>query len=151
MHESFVLRRMTEDDLPVVLHNERAAYSHPWSEKHFRDCLRAPNESWVLVNDDRVIGHGIISVVLDEGHVLNLCIAPARQGEGLGRYLLDRLMARLWEKGASTIFLEVRASQVVAQSLYASAGFVEIGVRHGYYPATEGREDAIIMACQKVD
>lgn len=136
---------MTEADIPCVLVNERSAYSHPWTERHFRDSLVLPNEAWVLECDGRVIGHAVISRVLDEGQILNVCIAPARQGEGLGRELLSRVMFQLSLYGVSRIFLEVRVSNVAARQLYESAGFETVGVRKDYYPAASGREDAIVM------
>jgi ribosomal-protein-alanine N-acetyltransferase len=65
---------------------------------------------------------------------------------GLGRRLLRRLLALAHAKGADTAFLEVRKSNTLARALYASEGFCEIGDRRGYYPARNGREDAVVLA-----
>ena len=64
---------------------------------------------------------------------------------GLGRRLLMRLLDVIRWSGAERVFLEVRPSNPVAQKLYASIGFTEIGRRPRYYPARDGREDAIVM------
>ena len=91
------------------------------------------------------IGYAIVLNVLDESHLLDIGVVPAAQGQGLGRYFLGWLCERAKEHGADTFFLEVRPSNVAALRLYERFGFAEIGRRRGYYPAAEGREDAIVM------
>lgn len=140
------MRPMEETDIGAVLAVERAGYPHPWTEGNFRDCLRAGYCCWVLEQDGAIIGHGVLSVAVGEAHVLNVCVHPDRQGRGLGRRILERLLRLAREHEADTAFLEVRASNTVAQRLYESAGFNEIGLRRGYYPARNGREDAVVYA-----
>ena len=141
-----LLRPMEEDDVPDVLAVERAAYPHPWTEGIFRDCLRAGYCCWVLQLEGRMIGHGVLSVAVGEAHILNVCVHPAWQGQGLGRRILERMLRLAREHQADTAFLEVRVSNIAAQHLYEAAGFNEIGLRRGYYPADKGREDAIVYA-----
>lgn len=136
---------MRENDLPAVMGVERAAYPHPWTEGIFRDCLRVGYACWVMERGDELIGHGVVSVAAGECHILNLCVHPDWQRRQLGRKMLRRLLAHARRSGADTAFLEVRASNRAALALYAAEGFCEIGVRRGYYPATRGREDAIVM------
>ena len=143
---SLRMRPMEEDDMAAVLAVERVGYPHPWTEGNFRDCLRAGYCCWVLEQDGRMIGHGVLSVAVGEAHVLNVCVHPDWQGRGLGRRILDRMLRLAREHEADTAFLEVRASNTVAQHLYESAGFNEIGLRRGYYPAHNGREDAVVYA-----
>jgi len=81
-----------------------------------------------------------------EAHVLNVCIAPDRQGHGLGRALMTHLLERARALGAELVFLEVRPSNRPAIELYESMGFNAIGLRRNYYPAPFGHEDAQIMA-----
>lgn len=140
------LRRMTEDDLPRVLAIERAAYEFPWSETIFRDCLKVGYPAWLYVDDDVVHGYVIMSVGAGEGHLLNLCVDPASQGRGIGTVLLCTMikMARILR--LSRLFLEVRESNRRAQRLYRRHGFSEVGRRRRYYPARDGREDALVMA-----
>lgn len=144
------LRKMYEEDLPGVLLVEHAAYATPWAEGIFRDCLRVGYCCLVLERAERIIGHGIMSIAAGECHILNLCIHPDYHRRGLGRRLLRRLLALARQQDTDTAFLEVRASNRHALSLYSDEGFNEIGLRRGYYPAGEGRgqarEDAVVMA-----
>jgi ribosomal-protein-alanine N-acetyltransferase len=140
------IRAMRRDDLPVVAALEAASYDFPWSAGIFGDCLKAGHPCWVLCSDGEVAGYGILSVAAGEAHVLNLCIGPDWRGRGLGRHLLGRLLDVARWSGAERVFLEVRPSNPVAQQLYTSVGFREIGRRPRYYPAKGGREDAIVMA-----
>ena len=80
-----------------------------------------------------------------EAHLLNLTVAPAWRRRGLGRDLLGHCLANACEQGVGTIFLEVRVSNAGATALYRNSGFVDLAVRRAYYPAREGREDALIM------
>lgn len=142
----FSLRPMRAQDLEAVLGCERAAYEFPWSADIFSDCLRVGYNCWVVQIGRLVVGHGIMSIGAGECHVLNLCVHPRWQGMGLGRRLLRRLLALARDKRSDTAFLEVRVSNRLARALYASEGFCEIGERRGYYPARNGREDAVVLA-----
>ncbi len=140
------LRPMGLADLPSVLAVEAAAYSHPWTDGIFRDCLRVGYFCWVCELGGEPVGHGVMSVAVGEAHILNLCIAPDRQRQGLGRRLLERLLRVARDHRADTVYLEVRASNRIARTLYESSGFAEVGVRRDYYPGHKRREDAIIYA-----
>lgn len=140
------LRPMFAADIESVLEAERAAYEFPWSEDIFEDCLRVGYNCVVAEIGRLVVGHGVMSVGAGECHVLNLCIHPQWQGMGLGRQMLRRLLALASNKGADTAFLEVRESNQTARHLYRAEGFCEIGTRRGYYPARNGRENAIVLA-----
>jgi ribosomal-protein-alanine N-acetyltransferase len=142
----FAMRPMKPIDIPAVMTVETAAYPHPWSEGIFRDCLRVGYCCWVIALGRDLIGHGVMSIAAGECHILNLCVHPDWQGRRLGRKMLRRLLAIGRSHGADTAFLEVRVSNRRAGSLYEREGFCEVGLRRGYYPAEEGREDAVIMA-----
>jgi [ribosomal protein S18]-alanine N-acetyltransferase len=142
------LRAMREADLDAILAIEQRAYPFPWTRGIFRDCLAAAYPAWVLHEHGLTIGYGVISLAADEAHLLNLCIAPERQGRGYGRQLLRALVKLAADRGAARIFLEVRPSNPNAIALYHDEGFNEIGRRPRYYPAKEGREDAIVMAME---
>jgi ribosomal-protein-alanine N-acetyltransferase len=133
-------------DLPDVLRNERRGYTHPWTEGIFRDCLRNGQECWLLMCSDQNVGHGILSVAAGESHLLNVCVHPDFQGHGFGRILVEHLLERARTGEASTIFLEVRPSNVAACELYDKLGFNEVGLRENYYPSNIGREDALVLA-----
>jgi len=143
------LRRMRMRDLEAVLAVERAAYPSPWSEGIFQDSLSAGHYCLVLEQNlcRGLIGHGVMMLAVDECHLLNVCIHPSHQRQGLGRLLLRRLLAIARQRQATSAFLEVRASNQAALALYQAEGFNEIGLRRDYYPAPKGREDAIVMGC----
>jgi ribosomal-protein-alanine N-acetyltransferase len=143
------VRAMRREDLQAVSTLESASYDFPWSRGIFSDCLKAGHPCWVLLSDGEVAGYGILSVAAGEAHVLNLCIGQPWRGQGLGRHLLGRLLDVARWSGAERVFLEVRPSNPVAQQLYASVGFRQIGRRPRYYPSKEGREDAIVMALER--
>ncbi|MCL7715546.1 ribosomal protein S18-alanine N-acetyltransferase [Stenotrophomonas sp. CPCC 101365] len=142
---------MHEGDLEAVMAIELRAYPFPWTRGIFQDCLRAGYCGQVLVGRDGLLGYGMLSVAADEAHVLNVCIDPARQSHGHGRRLLRALVQEARVRGAARVFLEVRPSNTAAIALYHSEGFNEIGRRPRYYPATYGREDALVMATELVD
>jgi ribosomal-protein-alanine N-acetyltransferase len=139
---------MREADIDDVLYIERGAYAFPWSEGIFRDCLRVGYSCWVLEDGGAMVGYGIMSVGAGESHILNLCIGPGEQGRGLGRYLLEHLLAVARDHHARTTMLEVRPSNAPALRLYNNMGFNEVGVRRGYYPDRHGREDALVLALE---
>lgn len=145
---SLEMRAMRREDLLRVSELEQASYDFPWSQGIFGDCLKAGHPSWVLCLDRQIIGYGILSVGAGEAHVLNVCIAPDQRGQGFGRHLMKRLLDIARWNAAERVFLEVRPSNPNAQALYASLGFHQIGRRPRYYPAREGREDAIVMALE---
>ncbi|WP_430388055.1 ribosomal protein S18-alanine N-acetyltransferase [Dyella sp. 20L07] len=140
------IRAMRRDDVQTVAEMEAASYEFPWTPGIFTDCLKAGHPCWVMWVDGEVAGYGVLSVAAGEAHVLNVCVGPAHRGLGLGRLLLRRLLDIARWNGATRVFLEVRPSNPVAQSLYRAMGFDEIGRRPKYYPARDGREDAIVMA-----
>ncbi|MFT7245426.1 MAG: ribosomal-protein-alanine N-acetyltransferase [Candidatus Azotimanducaceae bacterium] len=141
----FRILPMSYGDLPHVVRNERLSYSHPWTEGIFQDCLHSGNDCWLIKREQKTLGHAILSIAAGESHLLNVCIAPEFQGEGLGRILVAHMLKCAKKKGASCVFLEVRPSNKVACDLYDSLGFNEVGLRRGYYPVSDGREDALVL------
>lgn len=150
MPDTLSFRRMGEADIEQVLKIEYAAYSHPWTRGIFLDGLQS-YDCWLIFAGSQQVGHGVIQLILDEAHLLNITIKPENQGGGLGLRLLEHLMQRATELGARECFLEVRDSNRSAYRLYERYGFNEIGRRRDYYPAVGGREDALVMACTLFD
>lgn len=139
------VRPMLETDLPRVHQIELASYDYPWSLGNFMDSLRAGYSMWVREANGEVIGYYAMMLVLDEAYLLNFTIAPSWRRHGLGRNLLEHCLACACGHRARDLFLEVRASNHAAIGLYRAHGFVDLAMRRGYYPAREGREDAIVM------
>ena len=114
----------------------------PWTAAEFAQFAR---------DDDTVIvekpgGVAVLRCVLDEAELLTIAVAPEKRREGLGRVLLDGVIAAARERGAVKIFLEVAADNAAARRLYARAGFVLSGHRKGYYRRAGGhRVDALVL------
>lgn len=140
------LRKMDHADLPKVLEIESLNYDFPWSEGVFKDCFRAMNYvNWVCeAPKDVMVGYCILSVAAGEAHVMNISVNPDFQRQGAGRKMLLHLIEYARPR-AEKLFLEVRPSNPGAIDLYRKTGFREIGLRKGYYPAKNGREDAIMF------
>jgi len=143
-----LIRPMLESDLDQVMENENAAYEFPWTRGIFENNLKRHYAIVAVDNDtQQPLGHALLSVVLDESHVLNIAVAPQGQRRGIGRLMLEDILEHARDNNCLEAFLEVRESNRPAFTLYHSLGFNEIGVRKNYYPAKDGREDAILLAC----
>lgn len=139
------LEPMLVDDLSAIHSIEVAANQFPWSLKNFEDSLQAGYQGFVVRENQKIIAYALVQHVLDEAHLLNICVRPDRQGRGLGRQLLNTVIDAVSLRGSNLMVLEVRRSNRRAQELYLSAGFNEMSIRRGYYPAVQGREDAVLM------
>ncbi len=139
------IRRMHYQDLDRVVAIEDRIYPFPWTRGNFRDSLNAGYDCWVYEVERTMIGYAVLMFAVDEAHLLNLSIAAGWQGKGYGRALLDAMMRSAKDHGCVFISLEVRPSNPGAIRLYQKAGFREIALRKGYYPADRGREDALVM------
>jgi len=141
------LQALTVSDLQDLLAIEQGAYSHPWTRGNFVDALAAGYQAQGLWLDDALAGYYIAMRGVDETHLLNITVAPALQGRGWGRYLLDALVEWSRTQSAVWVWLEVRESNRRAQQLYERYGFARVGLRKGYYPAgREQRENAVVMS-----
>jgi [ribosomal protein S18]-alanine N-acetyltransferase len=139
-------RPMREADLEEIMAIERRSYRYPWTRLIFNDCLRAGYCCWVCERQGVVEGYGVTSIAAGESHLLNLCVRPESQQQGIGRKLLLHLISLARRHNAEMMFLEVRPTNRAARALYESMGFNELGSRREYYPADHGREDALILA-----
>ena len=139
------LMPMEAGDLARVIHIENDIYEFPWTRGNFDDSLKAGYSCWVYVDGVELIGYCVVMLAVDEAHLLNISIAQAWQGQGLGRALLAAVTREMQSHGARSMLLEVRPSNAVGRHLYASAGYVQVGQRKDYYPALRGREDALVL------
>lgn len=141
------LSQMTESDLDEVAAIERSAYEFPWSRGNFEDSLRNGYYGICMRHvTGALIGYCVLMPVVDEMHLLNLCVAPEAQGAGAGLTLLRESVRIALAQGLEGMLLEVRPSNHRAIRLYEQFGFITIGRRRNYYPARHhSREDAIVM------
>jgi [ribosomal protein S18]-alanine N-acetyltransferase len=147
---SVLLRGMSPADLPRVLELEEELFApDTWTEAMYRDELARTDTRHYLVaeNGSGVVGYGGLIAYDDEAHVATIGVAAARQGEGIGALLLDALLAEA-DRRSPVVLLEVRADNEVAQALYRTRGFIEIGRRRGYYQPSG--TDAVVMKREKL-
>ncbi|MCO6411816.1 MAG: ribosomal protein S18-alanine N-acetyltransferase [Thiogranum sp.] len=140
------LRPLTPDDLDAIMEIEHRAYRFPWTAGIFRDCLRVGYCCWCYERNDRIEGYGVMSVAAGESHILNLTVRPESQRQGIGARLMRHFLQLARRHNADIVMLEVRPSNTPAVRLYEKMGFNEVGVRRNYYPADQGREDALLLA-----
>ncbi len=141
------LRLLLEADLPDVMQLERAAHSHPWLQSSFEDCLRGRQRCWLAEYKGVLVGYVVVADGGGDAELLNIAVAPGFQSKGIGSCLLQHAVNYVKDH-ADMMFLEVRVSNRKAIELYAREGFFEVGQRKNYYPTVNGREDALLMACQ---
>src|ERR1700683_2983600 len=139
------IRPRRAPDGAEVVAIERASYQFPWSEGIFRDCLRVGYVCRVVTVGQVLMGYGVMSTGAGEAHILNVCVGESFRCRGLGRRLMLALIERAAAAGVNEAFLEVRPSNTAAIRLYQSMGFVQLGMRRGYYQAVGGREDAAVL------
>jgi ribosomal-protein-alanine N-acetyltransferase len=143
--DSLILDAMQVKHLDDVMAIEAQAYTFSWTRSMFVSSLSSKDVCLILIADEKIIGYAIFNYIMDEAHLLNICISPDYQFMGLGRLLLRRIVLLSIENRSVMFFLEVRSSNTHAIDLYFSEGFNEVGVRPNYYPSEKGREDAILM------
>jgi ribosomal-protein-alanine N-acetyltransferase len=119
----------------------------PWSRRIFEDCLTKPYFAYLLEQNSQPFGYYIGMKVLDEVTLMDIVVSAAHQGKGLGKSLLQHLMAQCHQNNIQQIWLEVRESNSAAIKLYDNAGFILVEQRVNYYPSAKGKEDALIMCC----
>jgi ribosomal-protein-alanine N-acetyltransferase len=140
-----LIRQLKADDLDCVAQIEQAAYPFPWTRGIFSDCIQAGYDCSALQAGSSLIAYSIQSHVAGESHLLNLCVATEWQKKGYGNLMLDHAIRQAGRQQCSTVFLEVRPSNLPGIRLYKHKGFFIVGKRPGYYRAADGREDAIVM------
>lgn len=142
------IRRMKAGDVDEVTAIEAATFARPWSRDSFlREMEKNPAARYLVAEKDgRIIGYAGAWVILDECHITNIAVAEGERGQGTGRKLTEALMRYVSNLGAAYATLEVRVSNVRAQHLYASLGFVSVGKRKRYYE--DNGEDAFLMVCE---
>ena len=145
---SRVLLPMTTTQLDAVMAIEVAAYAFPWSRGNFIDSIAARYPARLLYDPTGALqGYFVAMVGVDEMHLLNITVAPAVQGRGHARFMIDALLDLCCAHAARELWLEVRESNARARRIYERLGFAQVGVRKAYYPAAAGRrEDAVVMS-----
>jgi len=142
MADRFRIRPAELTDVPAVHAIEQRVFADPWSTQDFRDCV---SFALFLVAEEhaQVAGYVVALDAADEGEILNLAVAEGGRRRGLGRALVEAIIAALSERGVRQVYLEVRESNAAARALYAAFGFKDVGRRKAYYRRPV--EDAIVL------
>ena len=130
-----------------ILRIEQQCFSLPWTREQLMAQLTDSMHVFLAAEDEegRAVGYVGLMYVLDEGYISNIAVSPSRRREGIADMLLDELRRRAKAKKLSFLTLEVRLSNIPAQSLYKKHGYIEVGRRRNYYSLP--REDAVLMTC----
>jgi len=139
------IRQMLVTDLDEVIVIEKEVFLFPWTRGNFGDSISSGYHCYVLELGGHIFGYGVMTISLDEAHLLTLSVTAGWQQEGWGEKLLQHFICLAKEHHARSVFLEVRKSNLGAARLYERIGFTRIATRTGYYPAMGGHEDAIVM------
>lgn len=143
---SIALRPFQESDLAAMAAIEAELQSFPWTALQFIQSYSEGHRGLVAMAGEELVGFAVTQLVLDELSLLTLGVKRDWQRRGIARQLVEAIAEQGCEQGAAVLMLEVRKSNAPARSLYRRLGFVETGLRKGYYRAEEGREDAVLMA-----
>jgi len=150
------LRLMDESDLNQVFTIEQKSYDFPWTLNGFEKSLDQGLNYVFSDIENQMLGYCCILPVLDEAHILNICVAPKFQRKSVAKKAFLKILENLKDRDFKVVFLEVRKSNSAAHSLYRQLGFTEDGIRKGYYRSQvwdeetqdiiEEKEDAILMS-----
>lgn len=143
---SLVIRKMAMDDLEQVIAIDQVSFSLPWPSRTFQYELtdNPASRCWVAELDGRVAAMLVGWLIVDELHIATIATHPDLRGQGIGKAILIHALRSARDEGVLKSFLEVRASNVMAQKMYKSFGYVEDGRRKEYYK--DNAEDAILMS-----
>ena len=133
------IRALEKGDLPFVANLEKMLFSDPWSTESLAEEIKFPfGKSYILLEDGAPCAYGLFRLMAGEGEVLRIGTCPEHRRKGFARALMEHFLSHSPEK----VFLEVRAGNTPARSLYEAVGFREISVRPRYY--RDPTEDAVI-------
>ncbi|MDH3223629.1 MAG: ribosomal protein S18-alanine N-acetyltransferase [Gemmatimonadota bacterium] len=132
--EAALVRRARPDDVAELVRIEEASFTDPWSSDAFESLLlRDDADVLVAVSGEEVWGYAVVWTAADEAELANVAVAPGARRRGVGVRLVRAALETASQRGARTVYLEVRASNQGALRLYESLGFRHVGIRRGYY------------------
>ena len=139
-----LIREMQVKDADAVSRLEAQIFSQPWSRQGFVDSLNLGNTIFLVAEEeDRILGYIGMYFTMDEGEITNVAVNPLKRCHGVGGMLIDAMKREAEQRALARIVLEVRVSNQSAIRLYERSGFVNWGVRKGFYDLP--KEDAYIM------
>jgi [ribosomal protein S18]-alanine N-acetyltransferase len=123
-------------------------YGEAWTEAQCAGILGMPG-SWLLIarNGDDPAGFALVREIAGEAELLLIAVRHRYRRQGVGRALLDRVSDQARAQSVKVLHLEVRQNNP-AMALYRAAGFIQAGIRHGYYRGRSGKVfDALTFRC----
>jgi ribosomal-protein-alanine N-acetyltransferase len=139
------VRKACPEDVSPVYAIEIEVTPNPWKERYFRDELENPLSFFYVAIDGSsgaIMGFIVFWLIDQQMELHNIAVSGAAQRRGVARELMKIMMQIASECEVHEIFLEVRASNKPAISLYEKFGFVSNGLRKNYY--SNPSEDAIL-------
>lgn len=140
------IRQLPVEQAPLMAKIAAAAHSHPMSENTIASCFGNFYRCYGAFDGDLLMGFIILHQLFEEATVMDICLAPESQGQGVGKALMQTGIDWLKQTEAEQLMLEVRAGNASAIGLYQKLGFVVTGERKGYYKTADGTEDAVLMS-----
>jgi ribosomal-protein-alanine N-acetyltransferase len=145
--KSLSFRPMAATDLDEVMAIERASFLYPWSSRFFLQELQVQCARSILADvDGRIVGYILFWLLPGEIDIHNVAVHAGFRRNGIARLLLAQVISEARGQCLDRVTLEVRQSNIPAQRLYESLGFVMTGIRRGYY--SDDGEDALAMALE---
>ncbi|MCD8300815.1 MAG: ribosomal protein S18-alanine N-acetyltransferase [Clostridiales bacterium] len=147
MNTTYIIRNMTEADIPQAAALEAETFSEPWTERGFADAIRQKTNIFLVAEEDGdIVGYCGLYTFADEADISNIAVAAKCRRRGIANQLITKIKELAYSQGVRQIFLEVRQSNTPAQSLYIKHGFDSCGIRHDFYRMPT--EDALMMLCK---
>ena len=141
---NITFRKLTSDDAESVAALEAKCFAMPWSREDFwRETRNELAEYVVGELDGKIVAYAGAWVSFNQAEVMHIAVEPNLRGQGLGTLIFGELIKAVKIRGAASITLEVRPSNIAAIKLYESFGLKSVGRRKGYY--LDNGEDALIM------
>lgn len=142
--DSIEILPLSAKHIPLIAALEKEVFSEPWTEGMLKGELQNPAAVWrVAMNGEKLAGYAGMHFIEGTGYITNIAVAANFRGKGLADRLLDTLVSYCVERDGSELTLEVRPSNTAAMNFYHSHGFVQAGLRRGYYSVPS--EDAFLM------
>lgn len=144
MNDNIKILSFTKEHIDGVFNISNLSFKTPWSKESIAKELENEFARYVVaIKDNLIIGFAGAWLILDEGQITNIAVHPEYRGIGASHMLLDALIEICALENITSMTLEVRKSNIPAQSLYKKHGFTEEGLRKNYY--LDNNEDGIIM------
>jgi ribosomal-protein-alanine N-acetyltransferase len=135
---------MTPADVPFISRLESETFSMPWSADSFLEMIEKEDARYYVAEEDgQLLGGCGVLMIVGEGNITNVVVAPEMRNKGVGTGLLQYMMEEGQKEGLTAYTLEVRVSNAQAIHVYEKLGFVSEGIRPGFYE--KPTEDAVIM------